>query len=118
MFIQRIGSQPSAKQPAENFTGSVRRDQMFAADAPAVIVTSTVTFEPGARTAWHIHPLGQLIIITAGIGWVQAWGQLKQEVRQGDVAWFAPGEKGTVNGLGDQAAIARLDTGSASALKI
>jgi quercetin dioxygenase-like cupin family protein len=93
MIIQRIGSQPSTKQPATNFTGSARRDQVFAPDAPAMLMTSTVTFEPGARTAWHTHPLGQLIIITAGIGWVQVWGKEKQEVRQGDIAWFEPGEK-------------------------
>ena len=93
MNIQRLGSQPSAPQPASNVSGNARRDGMFQAPAPARVSGGTVTFEPAARTAWHTHPLGQHLIITSGVGWVQTWGQAKQEVRPGDIVWFAPGEK-------------------------
>jgi quercetin dioxygenase-like cupin family protein len=93
MNIVRVGSQPSGKQPAANFTGDVRRDPMFQTDAPSRMIGASVTFEPGARTAWHTHPLGQILIITAGCGWVQTWNGEKRQVRPGDVVWFEPGEK-------------------------
>ena len=93
MKIVRSGSQPSSKGPSENFTGAVRRDPLFQPDAPARIAGSSVTFEPGARTAWHTHPVGQILIITVGCGWVQCWGKPKQQVTPGDVVWFAPDEK-------------------------
>jgi len=93
MNITRVGSQPSSKGPSETFTGSVRRDPLFQPSAPARIAGSSVTFEPGARTAWHTHPVGQILIITAGCGWVQSWGKAKEEVFPGDVIWFEPDEK-------------------------
>jgi quercetin dioxygenase-like cupin family protein len=93
MEIQRIGSQPSRKGPAEWFTGAVRIDALFQVRAPARAAGASVTFEPGARTAWHTHPLGQTLIITAGCGWVQRDAGLVEEVHPGDVVWFAPGEK-------------------------
>src|SRR4051794_28251248 len=93
MEIKRVGSQPSAKGPAEWFTGSVRIDPLFQAPAPALVQGASVTFEPGARTAWHTHPLGQTLIATAGRGWVQRKGGPVEEIRPGDVVWFAPGEK-------------------------
>jgi quercetin dioxygenase-like cupin family protein len=93
MFITRAGSQPSAKGPAEYFTGSVRIDAPFKGDAPARIGGAMVTFEPGARTAWHTHPLGQLLIVTSGCGRVQREGGPIEEIRPGDVIWFPPGEK-------------------------
>ena len=93
MDIKRAGSQPSAKGPSEWFTGTVRVDPLFTAPAPALVAGASVTFEPGARTAWHTHPLGQTLIITAGFGWVQREGDPIQEIRPGDVVWFAPGEK-------------------------
>ncbi len=93
MEIQRIGSQASRKGPAEWFTGTVRIDPLFSANAPARTVGGCVTFEPGARTAWHTHPLGQTLIITAGCGWVQREGGPVEEVHPGDVVWFPPGEK-------------------------
>jgi quercetin dioxygenase-like cupin family protein len=93
MEIKRSGSQPSRKGSAEWFTGMVRMDPLFEAPAPARMVGASVTFEPGARTAWHTHPLGQTLIVTAGMGWVQRWGGVKEEIRPGDVVWFAPGEK-------------------------
>jgi quercetin dioxygenase-like cupin family protein len=91
--IARIGSQPSRKGPAEYFTGSVRIDPLFQANDPSRTSGSSVTFEPGARTAWHTHPLGQTLIVTAGSGWVQQWGGPIQEIRQGDVVWIPPGLK-------------------------
>lgn len=91
--IMRRGSQPSRQGLAENFTGSVRVDPLFQANAPARASGSLVTFEPGARTNWHAHPLGQVLIVTAGTGWVQEWGGGKQEIRQGDVVWIPPGRK-------------------------
>jgi quercetin dioxygenase-like cupin family protein len=93
MEIQRIGSQPSGKGPPEWFTGAVRIDPLFRAPAPAVVQGASVTFEPGARTAWHTHPLGQTLIVTAGCGWAQREGGPVEEIRPGDVVWFSPGEK-------------------------
>lgn len=93
MEIKRIGSQPSGKGPADWFTGTVRIDPLFQAPDPALVAGASVTFEPGARTAWHTHPLGQTLIITAGCGWVQRAGGVVEEVHPGDVVWFAPGEK-------------------------
>ena len=88
MEIKRNGSQPSRKGPAENFTGAVRVDPLFQAGDPARVSGGSVTFEPGARTAWHTHPLGQTLIVTAGFGWVQREGGPIEEVRPGDVVWF------------------------------
>jgi quercetin dioxygenase-like cupin family protein len=93
MEIKRNGSQPSGKGPADWFTGAVRIDPLFQPPAPARVQGASVTFEPGARTAWHTHPLGQTLIVTAGLGWVQRWGGQIEEIRPGDVIWFAPGEK-------------------------
>jgi quercetin dioxygenase-like cupin family protein len=93
MDIKRSGSQPSGKGPAEYFTGTVRVDPLIQADAPARIFAASVTFEPGARTAWHTHPLGQTLIVTAGCGLVQRWDGPTEEIRPGDVVWFPPGEK-------------------------
>jgi quercetin dioxygenase-like cupin family protein len=93
MEIKRSGAQPSTKGPADWFTGSVRLDPMFASPAPARAAGNAVTFEPGARTAWHTHPLGQTLIITAGCGRAQRAGGLVETIRPGDVVWFAPGEK-------------------------
>jgi quercetin dioxygenase-like cupin family protein len=93
MEIKRAGSQPSNKPPADYFTGSVRLDPLFQAKEPARTSASYVTFEPGARTAWHTHPLGQNLIVTAGCGWVQRAGGPIEEVRPGDVVWFPPGAK-------------------------
>jgi quercetin dioxygenase-like cupin family protein len=93
MEIKRVGSQPSGKGPADYFTGAVRVDMLFEASAPARVVGASVTFEPGARTAWHTHPLGQTLVITAGFGRAQRWGGPIEEFRPGDVVWFAPGEK-------------------------
>ncbi|HEX4125276.1 MAG TPA: cupin domain-containing protein [Tepidisphaeraceae bacterium] len=93
MEIKRIGSRPSAKGPSEWFTGSVRMDPLMDAAEPARVAGACVTFEPGARTAWHTHPLGQTLIVTAGCGWVQREGGAVEEIRPGDVVWFAPGEK-------------------------
>jgi len=93
MEIKRIGSVPSGKGPAEYFTGTVRVEMLFDAPAPARVVGASVTFEPGARTAWHTHPLGQTLIVTSGCGRVQRWGGSIEEIRPGDVIWFAPGEK-------------------------
>jgi quercetin dioxygenase-like cupin family protein len=93
MEIKRIGSQPSAKGPADWFIGTVRLDPLFSANEPARAGGASVTFEPGARTAWHTHPLGQTLIITAGCGRVQRWDGPIEEVHPGDVVWFPPGEK-------------------------
>jgi quercetin dioxygenase-like cupin family protein len=93
MDITRAGSQPSGKGPADWFTGTVRVDPLFIAPDPARVAGALVTFEPGARTAWHTHPLGQTLIVTAGFGWVQREGGPIEEIRPGDVVWFAPGEK-------------------------
>ena len=93
MEIKRIGSQPSGKGPSEWFTGTVRIDPLFQAEAPGRVAGATVTFEPGARTAWHTHPLGQTLIVTSGSGRVQRWGGPVEEIRPGDVVWFPAGEK-------------------------
>ncbi len=91
--IIRSGSQPSAKGPAEHFTGSARIDPLFRDNLPSHTSGSRVTFEPGARTAWHNHPRGQTLIVTAGTGWIQQWGRQVEELRQGDVVWIPPGVK-------------------------
>jgi len=93
MHIVRNGSQPSAAGPADYFTGTVRLDAPFKTEAPARVGGATVTFSPGARTAWHTHPLGQTLIVTAGLGWAQREGGPREEIRPGDIIWFAPGEK-------------------------
>jgi quercetin dioxygenase-like cupin family protein len=93
MDITRVGSQPSGKGPADWFTGTVRIDPLFSTADPARVAGASVTFEPGARTAWHTHPLGQTLIVTAGAGRAQRWGGPIEEIRPGDVVWFAPGEK-------------------------
>jgi quercetin dioxygenase-like cupin family protein len=93
MEIKRSGSQPSRKGPAEYFTGNVRIDPLFEAPAPARVASASVTFEPGARSAWHTHPLGQTLIVMSGTGWTQCWGEAKQEIRAGDVIWCPPGHK-------------------------
>jgi quercetin dioxygenase-like cupin family protein len=93
MDIKRSGSQPSAKGPADYFTGDVRIDPLHDAPGPARVRSASVTFQPGARTTWHTHPLGQTLIITSGMGWAQVWGGPVEEVRPGDVVWFPPGEK-------------------------
>ena len=93
MEIKRSGSQPSANGPADYFTGTVRIDAPFAGEDPARVGGATVTFEPGARTAWHTHPLGQTLLVTSGLGWVQREGGPVEEIRPGDIVWFAPGEK-------------------------
>ena len=93
MEIQRAGSQPSAKGPSDWFTGTVRIDPLFQAPDPALVQGASVTFEPGARTAWHTHPLGQTLIVTAGCGWAQREGGPVEEIRPGDVVTFPPGKK-------------------------
>jgi quercetin dioxygenase-like cupin family protein len=93
MEIKRIGSQQSIKGSADWFTGSVRIDPLFEAPGPARAAVVSVTFEPGSRNAWHTHPLGQTLIVTAGCGWVQRDGGAIEEVHPGDVVWFSPGEK-------------------------
>ena len=93
MHIARAGAQPSVKGPADWFTGTVRMDPLFSAPAPARAVGAAVTFEPGARTAWHTHPLGQTLIVVSGLGLAQREGGQVEEIRPGDVVLFAPGEK-------------------------
>jgi quercetin dioxygenase-like cupin family protein len=93
MEIKRAGSQPSSKGPADWFTGTVRIDPLLDAAEPARVAGASVTFEPGARTAWHTHPLGQTLIVTIGVGRVQRWDGPVEEIRPGDVVWFSPGEK-------------------------
>ena len=93
MEIKRAGTQPSAKGPSDWFTGTVRIDPLFRAQDPARAAGAAVTFEPGARTAWHTHPLGQILIVTAGAGRVQRKGGTVEQIHPGDVVWFAPGEK-------------------------
>lgn len=91
MDIQRSGARPSETGPAEYFTGTVRLDPLFQAAPPARVAGAKVTFSPGARTAWHTHPLGQTLIVTDGLGWAQVEGEERQEIRPGDVIWFPPG---------------------------
>lgn len=93
IVVTRVGSQPSSVGSSENFTGSVRVDSRFKGSDPARINGGTVTFEPGARTAWHTHPLGQTLIVTAGVGRVQNWDGAVQEIRPGDTVWIPPGVK-------------------------
>jgi quercetin dioxygenase-like cupin family protein len=93
MEIMRAGSRASEKAPAEYFTGTVRFDRLFSAPAPGRAVGAAVTFEPGARTNWHTHPFGQNLVVIAGCGWAQKWGGPVEEIRPGDVIYFAPGEK-------------------------
>jgi quercetin dioxygenase-like cupin family protein len=91
--VTRNGTRPARKGPAENFTGSVRIDPLFQPNAPSRASGAYVTFEPGARTAWHTHPLGQVLVVTAGVGRVQRWGEAIEEIRPGDVVWIPPGQK-------------------------
>jgi quercetin dioxygenase-like cupin family protein len=107
MEIKRVGSQPSGKGPAEYFTGTVRIDPLVSAPAPARVVGASVTFEPGARTAWHTHPLGQTLIVTAGCGRARRWGGPIEEIRPGDVIWIPPGEKHW-HGAGPTTAVTHL----------
>ena len=93
MEIKRNGSQASATGPAEYFTGSVRIDPLINPPEPSRVAMALVTFEPGARTAWHTHPFGQTLIVTAGAGWVQREGGIRENIYQGDVVYFTPGEK-------------------------
>jgi quercetin dioxygenase-like cupin family protein len=93
MDIKRSGSQPSTKGLTEYFTGAVRIDPLFQANDPARAVGASVTFEPGSRTAWHSHPLGQFLIVIAGCGLAQRWDGAIEQIRPGDVVWFPPGEK-------------------------
>jgi quercetin dioxygenase-like cupin family protein len=93
MDITRSGTKPSGKGPADYFTGAVPVDPLFAAQAPSRATGGHVTFEPGARAAWHTHPLGQTLIVTSGLGWAQREGGPVEEIRPGDVIWFPPGEK-------------------------
>jgi len=93
MKVQKAGSLPSSQGSSEWFTGRVRIDPLFAAEAPSRMAGNLVTFEPGARTAWHRHPVGQMLIVTQGMGWVQREGGPREEVRPGDVVRFEPGEK-------------------------
>ena len=92
MEIKRVGTQPSNEGPADWFIGTVRIDPLFQAPAPARVAGASVTFETGARTAWHTHPLGQTLIVIAGCGWAQREGGPIEDIRPGDVVWFAPGE--------------------------
>lgn len=93
MKITRVGSQDCMTGPADWFTGRTRIDPLFQAPDPARVAGASVTFEPGARTAWHTHPLGQTLIVTSGLGWVQCEGEQVEEIRPGDVVWFPPGVK-------------------------
>ena len=93
MQVKRTGSQPSTRGPAERFTGTVRIDPLHSVAEPSRVSCASVTFEPGARTNWHTHPLGQTLIVTAGFGRAQRWGGPIEDIRPGDVIWFAPGEK-------------------------
>ena len=93
MEIKRNGSQPSSKGPADWFTGNVRMDPMHQSEAPSRVSVASITFEPGARTAWHSHPLGQTLVVTAGSGRVQNWGEKIKEIQPGDVVWTPAGEK-------------------------
>ena len=93
MDVQRNGTQPASKGPAEYFTGAVRIDALVTAPEPARVAAASVTFEPGARTVWHTHPIGQTLVVTAGSGRAQRWGGEIETISPGDVIWFAPGEK-------------------------
>lgn len=91
--VAHTGEKPSTAGPTDYFTGRVRIDASFQAEPPARAGGASVTFEPGARTAWHTHPLGQTLIVTAGAGWVQEWGKPAQALKPGDIAWIPPGIK-------------------------
>lgn len=93
MTITRIGSEPTQVGPAEYFTGHVILNMPFQGDSPSSLVGATVSFDPGARTHWHTHPVGQTLLVIAGMGWIQSWGGVKQTVNPGDIVEFAPGEK-------------------------
>lgn len=93
MDIKRNGSQASTRASSDWFTGTVRIDPLFSAPEPARVAGASVTFEPGARTNWHTHPLGQTLVVTGGCGWAQREGGPVEEIRPGDVIWFAPGER-------------------------
>jgi quercetin dioxygenase-like cupin family protein len=93
MILKRAGSQPSQKGPEAYFTGTVRIDPLHTAQAPARVAAASVTFEPGAHTAWHTHPLGQILVVTAGCGWTQCEGEPIVEIRAGDVIWCPPGHR-------------------------
>jgi quercetin dioxygenase-like cupin family protein len=116
MKITKAGSTPSAKGPEEYFTGTVRLDAPFNAENPARVGGAAVTFEPGARTAWHTHPLGQTLIVTAGVGRVQREGGPIEDIRPGDIVWFEPGERHWHGAAPDTAmthiAIAEAENGS------
>ena len=107
MQITRAGATPSASGPAEYFTGTVRIDAPFKGEAPARIGGATVTFEPGARTAWHTHPLGQTLIVLSGLGRCQRDGGPVEEIRPGDIVWFSPGEKHW-HGAGPETAMSHI----------
>ncbi len=118
MEIKRSGSQLSGKGPLDYFTGAVRIDPLFNAPAPARVLGVSVTFEPGARTAWHTHPLGQTLFVTAGCGRAQRLGGPMEEIRTGDVIWFSPGEKhwhgaGPTTGMTHISIVEQLDGKSA-----
>ncbi|MBL0967604.1 MAG: cupin domain-containing protein [Brevundimonas sp.] len=91
--IRRNGSQPAAAAPPDYFTGRVRIENPFSTEAPSSVQGAVVTFEPGARTAWHTHPRGQTLIVLSGLGWIQREGGPVEEIRPGDTVWFAPGER-------------------------
>ncbi|MDR3688829.1 MAG: cupin domain-containing protein [Fimbriimonas sp.] len=93
MEIRNVGSRPSARGPEDWFTGTVRIDMPFQTEEPARVGGATVTFEPGSRTAWHTHPLGQTLFVVSGLGWAQRDGGPVEVIRPGDIVWFAPGEK-------------------------
>ncbi|MFO1144421.1 MAG: cupin domain-containing protein [Amaricoccus sp.] len=107
MQITRAGTKPSAKGPAAYFTGTVRIDAPFATEAPARVGGATVTFEPGARTNWHTHPLGQTLIVLSGLGRCQREAGPVEEIRPGDIVWFAPGEKHW-HGAGTETAMSHI----------
>lgn len=117
MKVQKAASVPSGKGPADQFTGTVRRDGLVAPEAPSRVMPGTVTFEPGARTHWHTHPLGQLLIVTAGRGWVQEEGGERVEVTPGDSVWFPPHVRhwhgGTATTAMSHIAVTEAENGSA-----
>ena len=118
MHIKRIGSQPSSKGSAEYFTGTVRIDPLFQANDPARAVGASVTFEPGARTAWHTHPLGQTLIVMAGCGLVQRWSGLVEKICPGDVVWIPPGEKHWHGAAGDYSDDSYRHSGTAQTARL
>ena len=107
MKIYRAGSQPSRPGPADYFTGTVRIDPMIETPDPARVTVALVTFEPGARTAWHTHPYGQTLVVTAGCGRAQRWEGQVEQIRPGDVVWFPPGEKHW-HGAGETTAMSHM----------